>query len=61
MKVENISKEATVLIAKAAEYFLAKFAEDSYKISTLNGRYLSNSLTFCPLRLREPMAPQGMW
>ena len=30
--VKNISKEATVLVAKATEFFLAKIAEESFKV-----------------------------
>ena len=37
-QVKNISKEATTLIAKATEFFLAKFAEEACKMSSLSGR-----------------------
>lgn len=34
-EVKNLSKDATMMIAKATEFFLAKFAEDSYKVIEL--------------------------
>jgi len=37
-QVKNISKEATTMIAKATEFFLAKFAEEACKMSSLSGR-----------------------
>lgn len=36
--VKNITKEATALVAKATERFLAQIAEESFKISSLSGR-----------------------
>ena len=56
--VKNISKEATVLVAKATEYFLAKIAEESFKMSSLSGR-----CTLKPDDIRECVGslPQYEW
>ena len=37
-EVKNMTKEATAMVAKATEHFLALMAEQSYKISALSGR-----------------------
>ena len=37
-EVKNITKEATAVVAKATEHFIALIAEQSYKISALSGR-----------------------
>jgi len=57
-EVKNISKEATALIAKATELFLAKFGEDAYKMSSLSGRR-----TLKPEDIKESVAslPQYEW
>jgi len=36
--VKNISKEATLLITKSTELFIAKIADESFKISSLSNR-----------------------
>lgn len=57
-EVKNITKEATAVVAKATEHFLALMAEQSYKISALSGRRTvkTEDIRDCVARL-----PQFEW